>query len=86
LGVESNQNIFGGLAAIRELDRRDAAAGRTSGQLTREEPRREFLTDPPTGLRRPAENAPFRATREGKVGAQELPKPYDIYREGPNTR
>jgi hypothetical protein len=82
----ANINVFGGLAALRELDRRDAAAGRQSGDLAREEPRREFLTDPPSGLRRPSESAPFRATREGKVGAREEPKPYDIYREGPNTR
>jgi hypothetical protein len=82
----ANINVFGGLAALRELDRRDAAAGRTSGELAREEPRREFLTDPPSGLRVPSDRAAFRATREGKVGAREEPKPYDIFREGPNTR
>jgi hypothetical protein len=85
-GVEIQQNVFGGLAALREMDRRDAAAGRQNGELARAEPRREFLTDPPTGLRRPADNAPFRATREGRAGSQELPKPLDTFREGPNTR
>ncbi|MGL4240922.1 MAG: hypothetical protein ACRCTI_07400 [Beijerinckiaceae bacterium] len=85
-GVSTQMNVFGGLAALREMDRKDAASGRNSGDLGRDEPRREFLTDPPSGLRRPADNAPFRATREGRVGAREEPKPYDIFREGPNTR
>jgi hypothetical protein len=85
-GVEIQQNVFGGLAALREMDRKDALNAPSNGDIGRAEPRREFLTDPPSGLRRPADNAPFRATREGKVGAREEPKPYDIFREGPNTR
>ncbi len=78
-------NVFGGLATLREMDRRDATS-RAGNELAREEPRREFLTDPPTGLRRPSEKAAFRATREGQVGAQQMPSPFDIFREGPNTR
>jgi hypothetical protein len=79
-------NVLGGIRAIRDMDRRDAEAGRNSGNLARAEPRREFLTDPPTGLRRPSEAAPFRATREGDLGARKEPSPMDIFREGPNTR
>jgi hypothetical protein len=79
-------NVFGGLATLREMDNRDRAEGRNSNNLSRVEPPREFLTDPPTGLRRPADNAAFRATREGQVGPRPDPSPFDIYREGPNTR
>jgi hypothetical protein len=79
-------NVMGGVSALREMDKQSAAAARTDGQLDRSEPKREFLTDPPSGIRRPADNAAFRATREGQVGRQELPSPYDIYRESPNTR
>lgn len=78
-------NVFGGLSALREMDQKDAS-GRTSGELARAEPRREFLTDPPTGLRRPSDSAAFKATREGEVGPRPMPSPFDIYREGPNTR
>lgn len=79
-------NIFGGLSALREMDRKDVAAGRNGENLPREEPKREFLTDPPSGLRRPSEAAAFKATREGRVGPRQDPSPFDIYREGPNTR
>jgi hypothetical protein len=79
-------NLFGGLATLREMDARDAARGASSGNLSRVEPPREFLTDPPTGLRRPADGAAFRATPEGQVGPRRDPSPFDIYREGPNTR
>jgi hypothetical protein len=83
--TEGFTNIYGGITTINELDKRDAAKA-ANGDLARAEPKREFLTDPPTGLRRPADNAAFRATREGRVGTREEPKPYDIFREGPNTR
>ncbi len=83
--ASESHNLFGGLRALREMDRRDADAATRATEL-REEPKREFLTDPPTGLRRPADNAPMRATREGQVGARRDPSPFDIYREGPNTR
>lgn len=78
-------NVMGGLTTLREMDRQSAAAD-TSGNLERVEPRREFLTDPPTGLRRPADNAAFRATREGDLGSRKEPHPLDIFRDGPNTR
>jgi hypothetical protein len=78
-------NIFGGLSALREMDQKDAA-GRRGNELGREEPRREFLTDPPSGLRRPSDAAAFKATREGQVGERQMPSPFDIYRESPNTR
>ncbi len=78
-------NVMGGLATLREMDRQSAASG-SNGNLDRSEPRREFLTDPPTGLRRPADNAPFRATREGALGPRAEPSPMDIFRDGPNTR
>jgi hypothetical protein len=83
--VRERSNVFGGLAAIRELDRKDAQ-GKEGGNLAREEPRREFLTDPPTGLRKPSDNAAFKATREGSLGVQQTPSPFDIYKEGPSTR
>lgn len=80
-------NVMGGLATLREMDRQ-AGASLTGGNpnLDRAEPRREFLTDPPVGLRRPADNAPFRATREGSLGARPDPSPMDIFKESPNTR
>jgi hypothetical protein len=82
----SRANVLGGLATLREMDRQSAASGTPDGSLPRTEPRREFLTDPPTGIRRPADNAPFRATREGALGPRKEPSPLDIFREGPNTR
>jgi hypothetical protein len=83
----NSQNTFIGVTGLRELDRRTASGRDTSGNLSREEPRREFLTDPPTGTRRPADNAAFRATREGSLGARQDVSPYDIYRaDGPRTR
>jgi hypothetical protein len=85
-GIDSAKNVFGGLAALREMDRKDAAAGPASGSLGRAEPKREFLTDPPTGIRRPADNAAYRATREGRVGVRDDPNAYDIFKQGPNTR
>jgi hypothetical protein len=80
----SRANVLGGLATLREMDRQ--SAGTNDGSIPRAEPRREFLTEPPTGLRRPADNAPFRATREGDLGTRKEPSPLDIFKEGPNTR
>jgi hypothetical protein len=80
----SRANVLGGLATLREMDRQ--SAGANDGSIPRTEPRREFLTEPPSGLRRPADNAPFRATREGELGTRKDPSPLDIFREGPNSR
>jgi hypothetical protein len=80
----SRANVLGGLATLREMDRQ--SAGANDGSIPRAEPRREFLTEPPSGLRRPADNAPFRATREGDLGTRKEPSPLDIFRESPNTR
>jgi hypothetical protein len=77
-------NVMGGLVTLREMDRQ--SAGANDGSIPRSEPRREFLTEPPSGLRRPADNAPFRATREGSLGTRPEPSPLDIFKEGPNTR
>ena len=80
-------NVMGGLTTLREMDKQAGASFSGSNlNLDRSEPRREFLTDPPVGLRRPADNAPFRATREGSLGARPEPSPMDIFKEGPNTR
>jgi hypothetical protein len=79
-------NVLGGLTTLREMDQQIAGSGGKDGSLPRSEPRREFLTEPPTGLRRPADNAPFRATREGSLGTRPEPSPLDIFKEGPNTR
>jgi hypothetical protein len=81
---ESRANIMGGLRTLRELDKQ--ASAESNGNLSRQEPRREFLTEPPSGLRRPADNAPFRATREGSLGARPEVSPLDIFKEQPNTR
>jgi hypothetical protein len=78
-------NVFRGVTTLNQMDRRTAASAR-SGDLAREEPKREFLTDPPSGLRRPSEAAAFRATREGQVGARQEASPYDIFRPQQNTR
>ena len=79
-------NVMGGLTTLREMDQKTAASAGASGDLDRGEPSREFLTDPPTGLRKPADNAAFKATREGEVGPRKDPSPLDIFRDGPNTR
>jgi hypothetical protein len=82
--VQRQSNVFGGLAALRDMDRKSAAGA--DGSLAREEPKREFLTDPPKGIRQPSDKAAFRSTREGSLGVQKDPSPFDIYKEGPNTR
>jgi hypothetical protein len=82
--VQRQSNVFGGLSALRELDRRSSSS--SEANLAREEPRREFLTDPPKGLRQPSDRAAFKATREGSLGVQKEPSPFDIFKEGPNTR
>jgi len=79
-------NVMGGLTTLREMDKRSEATASADGSLDRSEPRREFLTDPPTGLRQPAANAAFKATREGDLGARKDPHPLDIFRDGPKTR
>jgi hypothetical protein len=82
----SRANVYGGLSALREMDKSSAQSRDTSGNLSRDEPRREFLTEPPTGLRRAADNAPYRATREGSLGVRKEPSPYDIFKEEEKTR
>jgi hypothetical protein len=82
----SRANIFGGLAALREMDKKSAQNLDTSGNLGRDEPRREFLTEPPKGLRKASDNAAFRATREGSLGARKDPSPFDIFKEDEKTR
>lgn len=79
-------NVMGGLTTLREMDKQSSATASADGNLDRTEPKREFLTDPPGGLRRPADNAAFKATREGEVGPRKDPHPLDIFRDGPNTR
>jgi hypothetical protein len=79
-------NVMGGLTTLREMDQQISGAPGADGSIARAEPRREFLTEPPSGLRRPADNAPFRATREGSLGTRAEPSPLDIFKEGPNTR
>jgi hypothetical protein len=81
--VQRQSNVFGGLAAIREMDRKSATE---SNNLARDEPKREFLTDPPKGVRQPSDKAAFKSTREGSLGVRADPSPFDIYKEGPNTR
>jgi hypothetical protein len=81
--VQRQSNVFGGLAALREMDRKSTSE---SNNLARDEPKREFLTDPPKGLRQPSDRAAFKATREGALGVQKEPSPFDIYKEGPSTR
>jgi hypothetical protein len=78
-------NVMGGVSTLRQMDSKMATAS-SSDNLDRTEPKREFLTDPPTGLRRPADNAAFKATREGEFGTRKDPHPLDIFKDGPNTR
>jgi hypothetical protein len=74
---------FGGVTALREMDKRSAEE---AASLDRAEPRREFLTDPPVGLRAPSGNAPVRATREGSLGASQPASPYDVFQPERRTR
>ena len=74
---------YGGAAALREMDKRSA---QEASALERAEPRREFLTDPPVGLRAPSANAPIKATREGALGVAEPASPFDIFRPEQKTR
>ncbi len=83
---DTPRNLYGGVAVLRQLDRKDAETRDNSGNISRVEPKREYLTDPPTGIRRPADNAAFRATREGALGPREAPSPYDLFRPQPNSR
>ena len=78
-------NVMGGVNTLRQMDSKMATAS-SGDNLDRAEPRREFLTDPPVGLRRPADNAAFKATREGDLGSRKDPHPLDIFKDGPNTR
>jgi hypothetical protein len=82
-------NVHGGVTTINEMDRLSAqqqAANTAGNKDARAEPQREFLTDPPSGLRKPSEKAAFRSTREGSLGPTALPSPMDIFKEGPSTR
>jgi hypothetical protein len=82
-------NVHGGLTTINEMDKLSAeqlAANKAGNRDARAEPPREFLTDPPAGLRQPSDKAAFRSTREGSLGASNLPSPMDIFKEGSNTR
>jgi hypothetical protein len=78
-------NEIGGVAALREMDRRGAAAQREE-LLPGVEPRRSFLTEPPAGVRMPAGNRPIVVTRDAGGDRRPEGSPYDIYREGPNSR
>ena len=78
---------MGGLATLREMDKQSGASLSGSNPKPRSHGASARVPhDPPVGLRRPAENAPFRATREGSLGARPEPSPMDIFKEGPNTR
>jgi hypothetical protein len=85
-GAGGPSNAYRGVTTINTLDRRNAETGLRPGELSRAEPKREFLTDPPSGLRRPSDAAAFRATREGQLGARQEASPYDIFRPQSNTR
>ncbi len=76
-------NAYGGVLGLRAMDKQTTAE---ADKLAREEPRREFLTDPPVGLRQPSANAPVRATREGALGASQIATPYDIFQPEKRTR
>jgi hypothetical protein len=78
-------NEIGGVAALREMDSRSAIR-RDEELQPGVEPRRAFLTDPPSGLRMPAGNRPIVVTRDAGGDRRPEGSPYDIYREGPNSR
>jgi hypothetical protein len=77
-------NEVGGIRALREMDTRGVPGEEKLQPGV--EPRRAFLTDPPTGLRLPAGNAPIRVTRDAGGDRRPEGSPYDIYKEGPNSR
>ncbi|MGL5137744.1 MAG: hypothetical protein ACRC7G_08245 [Beijerinckiaceae bacterium] len=76
-------NQIGGIRALQ------AENQRSSGQkdLPYAEPKREFLTDPPTGLRAAAGTGPVRATRDNSTPfGNQAPDMFGLTREGPRTR
>jgi hypothetical protein len=76
-------NQVGGIRALQDINQR------TAGQKDQPyaEPKREFLTDPPTGLRAAAGTGPVRATRDNSSNfGPEKPDMFGITREGPRTR
>jgi hypothetical protein len=77
-------NTLGGVQALRQMDARTAAED--NGLRPGFEPRREYLTDPPSGLRMPAGNAPIRVTRDKAEAQQVTGSPYEIFQEGPRSR
>ncbi len=75
-------DMLGGIANLREQ-----AAKQKKEVEVYAEPPREYLTDPPKGIRAAAGNAPVRATREtGTSGDIEKPDLLAITRDGPRTR
>jgi hypothetical protein len=76
-------NQVGGIRALQDINQR------TAGQKDQPyvEPKREFLTDPPTGLRAAAGTGPVRATRDNSSNfGPDRPDMFGITREGPRTR
>lgn len=74
-----------GAAGLRAIAGRQAAEAKQNEFYS--EPRREFLTDPPSGLRAAAGSAPVRATRDAPTGVgQERVDMFAVHRGSPNTR
>jgi hypothetical protein len=81
-GNPERPDLLGGIANLRS----QAARQKTEVEVYAEPPR-EYLTDPPRGVRAAAGNAPVRATREtGTSGDFERPDLLAITRDGPRTR
>jgi hypothetical protein len=75
-------NQLGGIEVLR--NQRDSERSRANEPYV--EPKREYLTDPPAGVRAAAGNAPVRATRDGPRSDPERPDMLAITRDGPNRR
>ncbi|MGL4634960.1 MAG: hypothetical protein ACRCWF_03180 [Beijerinckiaceae bacterium] len=74
--------MLGGIASLRE----QAARQKTEVEVYAEPPR-EYLTDPPKGVRAAAGSAPVRATRDRSApGDFERPDMLAVTRDGPRTR
>lgn len=77
-------NEVGGIRLLREMDARGIPGEEKLQPGV--EPRRAFLTDPPTGLRVPAGTGPIRVTRDSGEERRPTGSPYEIFQEGPRSR
>jgi hypothetical protein len=76
-------NQVGGIRVLQDINQR------TAGQKDQPyvEPKREFLTDPPQGIRAAAGSGPVRATRDNSSPfGSDKPDMFGVNRDGPRSR